>query len=58
MPVDPTNTSGAKAPDRWEDGDLEWVLQYVKTEEYLSLEDYYRQRGLAWEDVKLCGNAL
>lgn len=45
-------------PDRWEDGDLEWILQYVKTEEYLSLEDYYRQRNLAWEEVKLCVNAL
>ena len=45
-------------PDRWEDGDLEWIRHYVQTEEYLSLEDYYRQRGLAWEDVKLCANVL
>ena len=48
----------AKHPDRWEDGDPEWVRAYVQTEEYLSLEDYYRQRGLAWEEVRLCVNAL
>ena len=48
----------AQYPDRWEDGDLEWIRQYVQTEEYLSLEDYYRQRELAWEDVRICANAL
>lgn len=48
----------AKHPDMLEDGDLEWICDFIETEEYLNLEDYYRQRGMAWEDVKLCVNAL
>ncbi len=37
--------------DKWGASDEQWLRQYVKSEGYEGLADYYRARGLGWDDA-------
>lgn len=37
--------------DGWSDEDRRWLLQYVGSDDYEGLADYYTGRGLAWPDT-------
>lgn len=36
--------------DRWEDGDAQWIGEYVKGEDYQALAEYFGSRGLDWKE--------
>jgi len=37
--------------DQWGAGDEQWLRQYVQSDGYEGLADYYAARGLAWDDA-------
>lgn len=37
--------------DQWGAGDEQWLRQYVQSDGYEGLADYYTARGLAWDDA-------
>ena len=37
--------------DQWDAGDEQWLRQYVKSDGYEGLADYYAARGLGWDDA-------
>ncbi|MVT28201.1 hypothetical protein GO496_04725 [Acidovorax citrulli] len=34
--------------DAWDEDDRRWVLDYVASDDYEALADYYEGRGLGW----------
>jgi putative transposase len=34
---------------RWDDGDREWIGQYVASEDYAALAEYFASRGIQWK---------
>ena len=37
--------------DQWGAGDEQWLRQYVQSDGYEGLADYYAARGLGWDDA-------
>lgn len=39
--------------DQWSAGDEQWLRQYVQSDGYEGLADYYAARGLGWDDADM-----